>query len=224
VNNVGERVTHLFEEISSEFKTEDSKVVQIRASDLADAVNEHLDLSEDAEYRATSKSIIRKMKEHDILRRTSQKTKDSSGYTAVEIELSTFLDACDRSEITGVYHDLVSDDKPDSDESMSAHENSHGKTPQSAQSAQSAQYKCPSTSQIGRKIREWEDDEDRDTSDGVLFSDLEDYFSQSYESTEEFEEMFQEQPSRPHNEKTGVAKLLSEGDFYQPEPGRIKEL
>lgn len=240
VSQVGERITSIFETISGEFKTEDGKLVQIRATDLADSVNDKLGLSSDDEYSASSKSVLRNLKEYDIVRRSNQKKKDSSGYTTVEVELREFLDACDRYEMSSIYADLVasgsrdvltegsdSDDGDDDDGESSLSKESLSVSPsQSAQSAQFAQSnsrKAPDAQQILRKIKEWYADPDKGYDQGVDLTDLEDYFVEAYGDYEKVRKKFVK--NQDSDRKAGVAKLLNNGQVYDPgENGKLKPL
>lgn len=227
VNKVGERVTVLFEEISGVMKEEDGKIVQIRASDLKDSINDSLGLSKEDEYRATSKSVIRNLKEYDVMRRSNQKKKDSGGYTCIEINRSEFMDACNRYEMTSIYQDLVttdsSEDNGENGDTRTQTQGSEPVTSQSAQSAQSAQsnrVNYPSNSQIKRTIKKWQEDSDRPPN--IDITELEDHFVDVFSDCEQVRERFSKQPDRKPRKKTGVARLLHDGDCFEPESGKVQ--
>jgi len=220
VNKVGERVTRLFEIISAEFKSNDKKLVSFKVSKLKDDLNDELNLEDSDDYSATSKSVIKKLREYDVLRRDSQKKKDKNGYTAVEINREEFLDACNRYELGSVYQSVVGsqEDTPPHEDNSIEKPDQFAQFAQSAQSLPSKNRKVPSTHQVKRKIKDFSED-----GQGADIQELIDYFDEAYTFTEKQRKRFDPEEFTDE-EPIGLAKLLHGGEAYEPKPGFVEVL
>jgi len=210
VNKIAPREREVFEKISNVFEKEDSQLVRIRLSDIAKYVNKELSLTNDGDSpKTTSKAVKKKMMNYDVIRHDEQVVKDSSGYTAVEIERKGFIDSLNRYDLLS-FRDKVTSTSSSKDKDSDIN-------PQSAQSAQSAQSNprngYPSENEIKNRVEIMADNKP------IEIEEVKEFFEETYGDSEKLEKQFDKE-----NMDAGIGSLLNDGEIYEPVPGRVKVL
>jgi hypothetical protein len=106
VQEINERHRIVLEELVDRFNDTDSKQITVQYKDLAGVVNETLNL-EDSEYKASSRSVGKILREYDLIRDQSQKGNDSDCYTTCDLPLDVVIDSLTRYDLTALRDRLV---------------------------------------------------------------------------------------------------------------------